>query len=145
MAELLICARDATHADPDVDRRACYKRGDPVTVQPDGHPWGRKEGLPRFMVVKVPGVSVEQMRGLIEEQSEDDDGAAAPEVLIPRPWGLEALPSKAFRRRRWRFMVDSVPQKFRRALAESGVATMTPAQIRSYLRRTRDNAQFTGL
>lgn len=136
MAEVLICARNATHPDSDVDRRSCYKRGDPVTVQPDGHPWGAKEGLPRFVVVKIPGVSVEQVRDVIQEQTESDQGAALTDD--------DGLPV-TFRRRRWRVLVDNVPQQIRRTLAQTGEVTVTPAQIKNYVRRVRDNAQFEGL
>src|ERR1043166_9865558 len=52
--ELLIKAVDASHANP-VKDQGCYKRGDVVIVMPDGHPWGREEGPPTFLVVKVPG------------------------------------------------------------------------------------------
>lgn len=67
MAELLIKAVDATHVDPDKDRRGCYKRGDVVVVQPDGWSWGTLEALPRFVLVKVPGATVAQVEQYIQQ------------------------------------------------------------------------------
>lgn len=59
MAEILIRAGSVAHADPTTDRAGCYKHGDVVLAKPDGHEWGRLEGPPTFVVVKVPGVTVE--------------------------------------------------------------------------------------
>lgn len=59
MAELLIKATSASHADPEKDESGCYKKGDIVGLQSDGHEWGAKEGLPNFIRVKVPGLSVD--------------------------------------------------------------------------------------
>ena len=130
MAEILICARNVTHADPAMDRRGCYKRGDPVVVQPDGHVWGRKEGLPRFVVVKIPGVSVATVEALVQPQTEDDSGNPA---------------AVTFRRRRWRVLVDNLPAGIKQTLAQTGEITVTPAQVRNYVRRVRDNIQFGDL
>jgi len=52
MAELLIRLKNNTNADP-VKDRMCYKRGDIVVVKPDGHHWGRAEGLPHFAVIQT--------------------------------------------------------------------------------------------
>lgn len=65
MAELLIKAIDATHSAPAKDARGCYKRGDPVVVMPDGHAWGTREALPKFVLLKVPGVTVAQAQQYI--------------------------------------------------------------------------------
>jgi len=50
MAELLIRLKNNTHVDLAGDRM-CYKSGDIVVVKPDGHRWGRAEGLPDFAVI----------------------------------------------------------------------------------------------
>ncbi len=65
MAEILIKAISATHSDPTIDRAGCYKRGYPVVVMPDGQAWGTEEGLPKFVVVKVPDATVDQLRAYI--------------------------------------------------------------------------------
>ena len=66
MAEILIKAVDATNADPAKDRRGCYKRGYPVVVFPDGHEWGAEERSPKFIVLKLPGVSADAVKNQIE-------------------------------------------------------------------------------
>jgi hypothetical protein len=70
MAEFLIKAIDATHSDPEKDKRGCYKRGDFVVVMPDGHEWGKEERLPKFVVVKIPGLSVETAKKYILSHDE---------------------------------------------------------------------------
>lgn len=62
MAEFLIKAVDATHKNPIDHWQGCYKKGDPVTVQRDGHTWGREECLPKFIVLKVPSMSIKSGR-----------------------------------------------------------------------------------
>lgn len=68
MAELLIKAQTTwTNPDPIIDARGVYKKGDIVVVRPDGHEWGGEENLPNFVLLKVPGVTVEQVENRIEE------------------------------------------------------------------------------
>ena len=54
--EFLIYARDYEKS---------YKKGDIVVVFPDGHKWGKEEGPPKFVIVKVPGMSVKEGRKYI--------------------------------------------------------------------------------
>jgi hypothetical protein len=56
MAEFLIKVQSYVHADAEKDKRGVYKLGDIVDVRPDAHPWGNEERLPKFVVVKVPGL-----------------------------------------------------------------------------------------
>lgn len=56
MAEFLVKAVDAVNLNIEKNRQ-CYKRGDIVVVKPDGWAWGKKEGPPRFEIVKIPGMS----------------------------------------------------------------------------------------
>ncbi len=69
MAELLIRLRDNTHTDPAKDRM-CYKRGDIVVVMPDGHQWGRAEGLPDFAVIKTDAAAA-QLERFVSVHEED--------------------------------------------------------------------------
>ena len=140
MAELLIKAINASHPDPVKDRRGCYKRGDIVVVMPDGHEWGAKEGLPNFFKVKIPGVEVSRLDALREEQDDDDAGNPVYEdgTLILADGPIR----KVFRRRRWRLMVASIPATLRNKILNTGEATVTPAQIRNYIKRIRDNTTF---
>lgn len=67
MAEILVNAVSFTNSDPVKDRRGCFKRGHPGVVFPDGHTWGAEEGLPKFIIVKVPGSTVAEVRAYISE------------------------------------------------------------------------------
>lgn len=136
MAELLIKAQDATHADPDADRAGCYKRGDVVAVMPDGHEWGAREGLPRFVRLRIPGVAKNLAERLAVEDDEDDDGNPAVDEKGYR---------RVHRRRRWRVDLAALPAAVRTALATTGEASISRALVRSRLRRKRDNLQFADL
>jgi len=54
MAEFLVKAIDTTHSNPIINEQGCFKKGDIVQVQPNNHQWGEAEGLPSFVIVKVP-------------------------------------------------------------------------------------------
>lgn len=136
MAELLIKSIDATHDDPDTDRRGCYKRGDVVIVQEDGHEWGRKEGPPKFVRLRIPGAARALAERLVEHQDDDDNGV---------PQIDEQGAPRTHRRRRWQLDIDNLPAGIRAQLAATGEASITRAQIRARLRRKRDGAPFQDL
>lgn len=128
MAELLIKAIDASHPDTDTDRKGCYKRGMPVLVMPDGHPWGSSEELPLFVVIKVPGVSV----GTLEKYT-------LPQNIVGEH-GIET-----YRRRLWRVRWEDLPIGAKNTLQSTGFLTIkvgtysgpydyTWSQIKSYFR-----------
>lgn len=94
MAELLVKAVSVTHADPAKDQRGCYKRGHAVVVMPDGHEWGALETLPRFVVLKLPLVSVGRV--------------------------AKYLAGATGRRRRWRLRWADLPAAARNKLASTG-------------------------
>jgi len=58
MAELLVLAFDTFNPDPQQDLLA-YKLGHVIDIKPDGHVWGAQERLPKFFVVKIPTMKVE--------------------------------------------------------------------------------------
>ena len=101
----------------DKDRRGNYKRGDPVVIMPDGHIWGREEGLPKFFIVKIPGLAVETAKKYIAEQMDSTD----PEKPV------------LFRRRRFGLPVDSLPNPVKNAVNNQGIVTVTLAQARQYM------------
>ena len=72
MAEFLIKAISVSNPDPSIDA-GCYKIGDIVDVRPDNWPWGNEEGLPRFYIVKIPGLNHETISELIESHTEGDN------------------------------------------------------------------------
>ena len=140
MAQILIKAIDATHPDATKDRRGCYKRGMPVVVMPDTHTWGREEGLPTFVVIKIPGVPVEKVRKYIEPQLEDttDEQGVYP----------------IYRRRLWKIRVADLPLAARNKLANDGELTIkagtysgsydyTWNQVKTYFRNLKTNLDET--
>lgn len=140
MCEILIFAGNNTHVDPEKDRRGCWKRGYPVVVKEDGHEWGAEEGLPKFIVVKIPGVPAAKAEAFLEPQDVDDAGLPYYANLI------EAVPRRAiYRRKAWRVAWTSLPAGISNTLQTTGEITVSVAQIRNYLRRIRDDAQYTGL
>jgi hypothetical protein len=77
VAEILLKWLDATNGNAVKDQRGCYKRGDPVVVMPDGHPWGREELKPpaqggKFVVVKVPGLDPVLVKERLEAPERSD-------------------------------------------------------------------------
>lgn len=54
MAEILVLARDSQQPNGAL-RHKSYRRGDIVTIQDDGHAWGRMEGTPTFYKLRVSG------------------------------------------------------------------------------------------
>lgn len=59
--EFLVRNFDSTNPDPELDRSGCRKRGMVDSTRPDGHEWGDREGLPRFVVLRCPGVTEADM------------------------------------------------------------------------------------
>lgn len=101
MAELLVKAVSVSHADPVKDRRGCYKRGMPVVVMPDNHPWGLEERLPKFVVIKFPLISVARVQKYIDAQMEADG-------------------TTPFRRRMWQIRWLDLPNAVRNKLQNTG-------------------------
>lgn len=134
MAELLVKAISAAHPDPTKDQRGCYKRGMPVVVMPDGHPWGNEERLPTFVVLKIPLISVAQVQKYSGPQRDLVD------------------PALVTRRRLWRIRWADLPLAARQTLHNTGVLTIkataaytgpydyTWTQMKSYFQN-----QLTGL
>lgn len=141
MAEILIKAIDHTHPYPDKDRRGAYKRGMPVVVMPDGHEWGREERLPKFIVLKIPGVSVEKVKKYIDPQLED----------APNERGSY----NTYRRRLWKLRWDDLPAGARNKLRDDGELTIkagtyagdydyTWAQVKTYFRNLKTGLDEDG-
>lgn len=114
MAEFLIKAVDATQSDPTKDAAGCYKRGDIVVVKPDGWEWGAEERLPRFVQVKVSGLSVARALKLI---SPAIDGGG---LMI--------------RRRLYQVVLSELPAGVRTQLATTGRYETTLAAVESFVR-----------
>jgi len=108
MAEILIRAKphwmddftqkqiNALTDEQKISREARIQIGDIVVVRPDGWVWGAEECLPTFIVVKLPGVSVETVK-LWEEALYDMTDPEKPVMLkarkykIPTPYMNQVL------------------------------------------------------
>ena len=140
MAQILVMAIDKTHADPTKDRRGCYKRGYPVVVMPDSHTWGREECPPTFVLIKIPGASVDKVRKYLEPERE---GTANADGIYP-----------VYRRRLWKFRFDDMPAAALKKLRDKGELTIkvgdyagdydyTWRQVRNYIRNLKTNIDET--
>ena len=85
MCELLVKAVDATHPDITIDSQSCYKRGDVVSIQPDGYTWGKAElDTNMFIIVKKPGVPVSTMMYLLNDSKHPIKNTAALKIPVLR-------------------------------------------------------------
>jgi len=68
MCEMLVRVVDKVNeADPYAHARLT-KAGDVIVICEDGWEWGRAEGPPDYMVVRVPGAPVGVLSGLLADQ-----------------------------------------------------------------------------
>lgn len=126
MAEFLIKARDPVDLPKDAEKRSrCYRRGDVVVVMPDGHKWGKDEGLPKFVLVKIPGMPAEKARDYISSHYRDTG------LLDSK--GRPVL--KLVTRRKWKVLIDDAnfPTKVRNTLANTGSVTVSWEDVKSYI------------
>ena len=107
MAELLVVA--ANRPVPAGPGR--WLRGHVVNVMEDGHAWGAEEGLPKFVIVKVPNIDAEDVEHFIEVNLD----------------GLGAL----VRRRNWFFDRDKLTANQLNELQTTGEITLTRVQIKA--------------
>ena len=151
MAELLIKAKNYVDPDPDMDRRDSYKKGMIICVKPDGYPWGRLESKQQWLlegndaadwhnktvIVKILGLDPAIVADIVFIQDVDDTGA-------PMPLDINGTPQR-YRRRAWHLLIDNIPAGIKTTLQTDGEVTVTKLQVRDYLKRIRNNDQYTGL
>lgn len=133
MAEILVKAIDATHDDPVKDRRGCYKRGMPVVVMPDGHPWGKEEGPPKFVVVKLPGIDHKALHKYVRE------------------WDHATDAHTTLQRRRWKLHLDDLPHGahakhpivVKASQKHQGPADLSWAELRAHFHNEETNTPET--
>jgi len=124
MAELLVKAQDAPNfsalvlSDSAKAYAGCYLRGDIVEVRPDGANYGKEEGLPKFVVIKIPDLTITQ----------------AQKYVAPH---LSADKQTVLRRRLYSGLLDSVPAAVKLELKATGVVTVTFSQIRNYIKNKK--------
>ena len=152
MCEILFSARDDTNDDPTRDRVAMWKRGYAIMVEDDGYAWTRLTSKQvwiaqgnqaadwpsqgKTVLVKIPGVPAEKARTLLDPQTEDDAGVDDFDGTKPR---------LKYRLRRWSLRVADIPLGIRQTLNQDGEVTVTLAQVRNFIKRIRDDAQYTDI
>ena len=115
MAELLILAFNTSNIDAAKDVFA-YKLGHVIAVMPDGHKWGKEECLPKFYIVKLPEVKVEEVKKYLESKM---DLATATEAIAIRKYKLD---------------VTTLPRETKETLEKDGVITLEKvADFEGYL------------
>ena len=107
MAELLILAFDTSNKDPERDVFA-YKKGHVISVQPDGHKWGKEECLPKFYIVKLPKVSVETVNKFMSAKMDTQNLENTEPIAI----------------RKYKLDVANLPTAIKTALERDGVITI---------------------
>ena len=93
MAEFLIRAVDNKHPNYVKDRFGCYKRGMIVEARSNGAAYGRAEGPPGFIVVKVPLLPLDMAKKLCEPRMSDiyRGGQWADKVWIDGYWDKDMI------------------------------------------------------
>ena len=66
------------------DRR--LQLGDIVVIKPDGWVWGKEEKLPRFIVIKAPGVDYDSVKHLRLPLVEGENIKKRHKYKIPNAW-----------------------------------------------------------
>ena len=122
--EILLRRKSKTDPDP-IKNERLYKRGDIVSIRPDGQEWGRMENPDLhpdgvdgcgFVIIKVPGVM--------------------PTQKTMDKWLGQASGSNEsmVKRRLWGLMIDNLPVSIRNELRDEGSVTVTWNQIKNYMR-----------
>lgn len=114
MAELLVVAGDR----PVPDSGGRWYKGMVVEIRENGSPYGRKEGLPRFVVIKIPSLPISLFEALMDEDLEDEKlktrrkAAVKPEIVDDAMLlgGVVTIPDN----KAGRFLADSVVATIRR-------------------------------
>jgi len=101
MCEFLIKAIDAhytampgsTETEAEImakDLAGCYKEDDIISVKPDGSNWGKNECLPKFLVVSIPEMTVDDGRKYCDKvMSAVDPITGRADILIRRKYKFD--------------------------------------------------------
>ena len=111
MAQILVKALDSHHVDPIVDKRGCYKFGDPVVVTDDDHKWGSAECIPQFLILKCTDTTLDDIRHLLDPlttQTQELDADSNP------------LPPETLTRKRYQFDFSLLPEQYHTELFACG-------------------------
>ena len=151
MALFLIKDRDAVHADPEKDRRGCYKAGDIVEVLDDSKHDGDLVANPiaaPFYLVHISGLTKEQALRFMESRMHAvscrectgtgfvEDPETHAQVFCPRCQGM-GLVNEVHTRREWNIPIDSLPAGVQASLVTTRYYETTLAAVRAYVRNKR--------
>jgi len=72
----LVLAKEADLTERQIEaRKVIPRKGSPIVVRGDGHTWGKKEGPPNHVIVKIPGLDPGKVQDLlIEDDANDGEG-----------------------------------------------------------------------
>ena len=115
MAEILIKAMDAINSDPVKNLAGCYKKGDIVVIMPDNWTWGKEETLPKFVILKIPGVVIDE------------------KYILPRYSGIDPISENpiCIKRRDYTLLESLVDQ----AIANGGTLTISQIMLANSIRK----------
>ncbi len=164
MAELLIRAKDNTHADPVKNQRGSYKRGDIVEVGPVGWDWGRLclgPGHPLAARYQEGGMFY---NGVEPKAPRDGGGFVVVRILkadgVTPVWSMTPIPVNGsgskppippklasymdpeqylefegpVTRRLYQAVLDALPQNVKRQLNDTGYYEVRWQTVRSFIR-----------
>lgn len=124
MAEFLVAAQNFDSG---------YVIGDPITVQKDGHRWGKGETLPNFWIVKAPITLSDAQPTVIELFQLAIPGD-------PESLARDIADRKIKRaRRQARFFIDDLSPPKRAELVNDGVTELTFGEAHTIYRKLRFN------
>ena len=117
MAQLLVNIR---HVSDDT-----WVPGQIIVVMPDDHVWGRLECPPRFVVIKIPNVSVDEFKSFLNDEYEVSlkEAIDAKESITDEK--MDALRIENDRPRAWRFVWEDIPDKTKDIMMTKGYITVT--------------------
>jgi hypothetical protein len=134
MAEILLRAVDNISGHP-----LAWKRGMPVVVFENGHPWSPQESLPpanggKFVVIKVTDVTVAQVEQFLRNRWGID--LCDPEIAV-----VTVEPTE-IRRRVIEIRLADLPIAVRQELNQTGSYTTTWPVLRDFLRKIATDEAF---
>lgn len=113
MAELLVKLESST----DPTNLKTWDRGHVISVQEDGWPWGSSECPPKFCVVKISDMTVEEARVYLESEME-----------IPEE-GRHDMKVLSIRKNKFDLDDVSLPKEKTDELKNTGKMSITKAQV----------------
>jgi len=118
MAELLVLAFETFNTDPQQDLMA-YKLGHIIDIKEDGHVWGTQEKLPKFWIIKVPGMAVADAQEYLKMLQDFTDLNNVKTIGI----------------RKWKLDYNLLPAAAKNTLNSTGIVSVNKTTVLNYLSR----------